>query len=225
MAKHGYFLFRYIPGESAAHRCPALVKLGALLALSVAAFFSPLRVTAGAIPVLFAAALLWGIPARESLADMRPLLYYALFLYATTFISTWLAAPAVPPAGVSSTPPQSRLLRAVLVTVFDPPESMVAVLVRLSAMLQVSSLLFRTTTTVALKRAIAAVCPPLAVPLALFLGFIPALFEQWARLDRACAARGCRGVGKLAVILPALLSLAFYQADLRAKALAARELP
>jgi biotin transport system permease protein len=96
--------------------------------------------------------------------------------------------------------------------------------VRLLVLLQLSSLLFRTTTLVALKSAIARICPPLAVPLALFLGFIPALFELWGRLDLSWRARGGkRGIKKLFVLLPALLSLAFFHADIKSRALAARE--
>jgi biotin transport system permease protein len=212
----GGSLFSYSPGHSLLHRAPALVKVAALLALSVAAFFAPPEATAAATPLLLGAALLCGIPLKAALSDLKPALYYAFFLYATAVAAPVMGAVTAAVTGNAGAPFSAALL---------PPAATVAVMVRLAALLQVSSLLFRTTTTVALKNAIAAVCPPLAVPLALFLGFIPALFQEWTRLDRAFRARGGAPRSKAQVLLPALMALAFYQADQKARALAAREGP
>jgi biotin transport system permease protein len=202
-------LLQYRPGRSVLHCLPALLKVALLFAASIGAFFLPPQAAALTIPLLFAAALFCGISPRDALGDLRPALYYAWFLYVTAVLAAWWVLP-------------NRA--AVNAGIFVPPLVTVTVAVRLLVLLQLSSLLFRTTTLVALKSAIARICPPLAVPLSLFLGFIPALFELWGRLDLSWRARGGKkGIKKLFVLLPALLSLAFYHADLKARALAARE--
>lgn len=202
-------LLQYRPGRSVLHRAPALLKVALLFAASIGAFFLPPLACALGIPLLFAAALLSGIPPKDTMGDLRPALYYAWFLYVTAVLAAWWVLP-------------NRA--AIRVDIFVPPLATVTVAVRLLVLLQLSSLLFRTTTLVALKSAIARICQPLATPLALFLGFIPALFELWGRLDLSWRARGgTKGIKKLFVLLPALISLAFFHADLKARALAARE--
>jgi biotin transport system permease protein len=186
-----------------------LLKVALLFAASIGAFFLPPLPCVPAIPLLFAAALLCGIRPRDALGDLRPALYYGFFLYVTAVLAAWWVLP------------DRAAIRA---GIFVPPLHTVTVGVRLLVLLQLSSLLFRTTTLVALTSAIARVCPSLAIPLALFLGFIPALFELWGRLDLSWRARGGKkGIKKLFVLLPALISLAFFHADLKARALAARE--
>jgi energy-coupling factor transporter transmembrane protein EcfT len=208
-------LLQYRPGRSILHRAPALLKVALLFAASIGAFFLPPQVCALAIPLLFAAALLCGIHPKDALGDLRPALYYAWFLYVTAILAAWWVLPNR--AAVTSG-------YYVPLSIFVPPLTTITVAVRLLVLLQLSSLLFRTTTLVALKSAIARICPPLAIPLALFLGFIPALFELWRRLDLSWRARGGKkSLKKLFALLPALISLAFFHADLKARALAARE--
>jgi biotin transport system permease protein/energy-coupling factor transport system permease protein len=200
-------LFQYRPGRSVLHRAPALLKVALLLGLSVAVFAAPAGVTGAAVPLLVLLGCGCGLSLRDIVKDARLGVWYGAFLYATAVASLWWGAPG-------------RVFTAGLLV---PPPHVLQVALRLVVMLLLSSLLFRTTSTVALKGAIGNVCPPLAIPMALFLGFIPALFEEWGRLERGWRARGGgKGVRKWFVLLPALLSLAFYQADLKARALQAR---
>jgi energy-coupling factor transporter transmembrane protein EcfT len=74
-------------------------------------------------------------------------------------------------------------------------------------MLQVSALLFRTTTSIEMKygietieRAARSVLhvsqePRFAPSVALFIGFIPEVFELWQKLDMAWRARGGKSAG------------------------------
>jgi energy-coupling factor transporter transmembrane protein EcfT len=110
--------------------------------------------------------------------------------------------------------------------------------------MQLSALLFRTTTSIETKEAISALetgiraavkrlpfansistRPKFGTVIALTINFIPALFEIWDKLNRAYKARGGRrGMKKVRVLLVALFALSFHYAEKKARALAAREL-
>jgi energy-coupling factor transporter transmembrane protein EcfT len=223
------YLFCYLAGRSPLHRMNAAVKLALLFAASLAACFLPLSVAAACALPAGMCARACGLPFRVQLRDLRPLLFYGEFLYASAVLSKVLALPE----------PFAQASAAALV----PTKATLAALARLLLLLQLSSLLFRTTTRLALREGIAAAetavraalarLPGIsravsrdarfAQTLALFLGFIPALFEQWSRLELAWRARGGKnGVVKTRTLLLSLLSLGFYAAAQKAKALAAR---
>jgi energy-coupling factor transporter transmembrane protein EcfT len=224
MALNAGSLVRYKFGKSALHKAPAWAKLVALCALSLVIFLAPRLGIAVGIVIAAYFAWLTGFSFREQARDLRPLLFYATFLYISALVSNLVSAVPLP---------------ALLL----PSEVTLTTLLRLTLLFQLSTLFFRTTTLIALKEAIALIedtlraglsCIPLvkrlvsrearfARILSLFLGFIPAVFEQWAAIDLAWRARsGKDGVKKALVLLPLLLSRNFYDAAKKARALAAR---
>ena len=84
-AKHS--LFRYKAGNSALHRLPAWIKILIVPALNLIFFFLPVPVIAGCIFLQCIAARAAGFSFKEQLEDMRPLLYYAVLLYCTQFLT------------------------------------------------------------------------------------------------------------------------------------------
>ncbi|MDR1288161.1 MAG: energy-coupling factor transporter transmembrane protein EcfT [Treponema sp.] len=117
-------------------------------------------------------------------------------------------------------------------------------IVRLFLVMQLSALLFRTTTSIEIKEAVCAgetgiragirrlpfaktISPKakLGTSAALMMNFVPALFELWSKLNRAYRARGGkRGLKQFRVLFVALIALSFHYAQEKARALAAREI-
>jgi energy-coupling factor transporter transmembrane protein EcfT len=109
--------------------------------------------------------------------------------------------------------------------------------------MQLSALLFRTTTSIEIKETLCAIETGIRAVLrklpfgqriapdvklgkqaALMISFIPALFELWEKLNRAYRARGGKGgFTKYRILLIALIALSFHHAAEKAKAFAARE--
>jgi energy-coupling factor transporter transmembrane protein EcfT len=226
-------VFRYRKGNSIFHRIPAPVKCIALLCASASVMVLPASAVCAGIAAMIIPACIAGFTAREQLADIRPALMYMGFLYALTLTVNLFSA------GIAAAPrPWTEI------AVFHP-----AYLVyggRLVLIMQLSALLFRTTTSIEIKATLCraetgirrlikkapfarniSLDARLGKSAALMMSFIPVLFELWEKLNRAYRARsgGRAGLGmqKAHVLLAALVSLAFHHAAEKARALAARE--
>jgi energy-coupling factor transporter transmembrane protein EcfT len=219
-------IFRYKPGKSLLHKASAWLKLLLLFPLSVGTLYIPLSVSGALIGCMCVCAFLCGFSVREQFADLRAARYYAVFLYVLAVLTNWAVARAFTP----------HLL--------IPGIDWLTGSVHLVLMLQISGLLFRTTTSLALKDGIDTIERVLrsglrrvpvagkyispgtrfAKSVALFIGFIPAVFELWQKVERAWIARGGgNGIKKIKVLTPSLISLGFYAAAAKSRALAARE--
>jgi energy-coupling factor transporter transmembrane protein EcfT len=219
-------IFRYKPGKSLLHHAPAWIKLVLLFPLSAITLYIPLSVSGTLVACMCVCAFLCEFSAREQLADLRAAWYYAVFLYILAVLTNWAVARSFTP----------QLL--------IPGIDWFTGSVHLVLMLLISGLLFRTTTSLALKDGIDTIERILrgglrripiagkyispdarfAKSIALFIGFIPAVFELWQKIERAWIARGGgNGIKKLKVLAPTLISLSFYAATAKARALAARE--
>jgi biotin transport system permease protein/energy-coupling factor transport system permease protein len=219
-------IFRYKPGKSLVHKAPAWIKLVLLFPLSAVTLYIPLAVSGALVASMCVCAFLCGFSAREQHADLRAAWYYAVFLYVLAVLTNWTVAPSWTP----------RLL--------VPGIDWLTGSVHLILMLQISGLLFRTTTSLALKDGIDAIERVLrggfrrlpfagkhispdsrfAKNIALFIGFIPAVFGLWQKIERAWIVRsGGNGIKKIKVLAPSLISLSFYAAAAKARALAARK--
>ena len=230
--KERAIVFRYRKGNSILHRIPALIKLLVLIALAVNIMFLPLYAVCAGIILLVIPALLCGFSVRDQLADIKPALFYAFFLY---LISVFTKLSSIGFTIVSS---------GDLITVLHPNYEYGLYILRLILVMQLSALLFRTTTSIEIKEAICGVeivirralsALPFAKNIsltakfgtsaALMINFIPALFELWEKLNRAYRARGgAGGLKKIRVLLVALIALSFHYAEKKSRALLAREL-
>jgi biotin transport system permease protein/energy-coupling factor transport system permease protein len=214
-------LFQYRGGRSILHRIPVLPKLAMVLSLSLMVMFLPFYAVCVAVPVSAVLACVCGFSFREQFADVKPVLFYAVFLF---MVSIFSGLPSLD------------------FSVFKPEYFLY--ILRLLLVMQLSSLFFRTTPSTGIKSAICGLEAgirriikklPLAknisteaefgTSLALTVSFIPELFGLWDRLNRAYKARnGGRGVKKIHVLLIALFSLSFSYAEKKARALAARNI-
>jgi biotin transport system permease protein/energy-coupling factor transport system permease protein len=230
--KDSVTVFQYKKGRGFLYRIPALPKLAMLLSLTVIIMFLPLYATCGGIIILVIPAFLCGFTLREQFTDIRPAVFYAFFLYLPGIFT------ALPSLNVTA------LTAGDLLTVFYPDYDYARYVLRLLLVMQLSALLFRTTTSIETKEAICTVetairgtvkklpfartvstRPKFGTSIALTINFMPALFELWDKLNRAYRARGGkRGIKRARVLLVALFALSFHYAEKKARALAAREL-
>ncbi|MDR1468055.1 MAG: energy-coupling factor transporter transmembrane protein EcfT [Spirochaetaceae bacterium] len=235
-------IFRYKRGRSVCHRLPAPVKFALMLCAALIVMFLPLAAVCSGIALMAVFACACGFTPKEQGADIRPALYYAAFLFMLNSAANLFALFASD-ATVARVP-------ANIADIVVPNAEYILYAARLVLVMQLSALLFRTTTSIEIKKTLCAAeirvralirkCPfaknlspdvRWGKSAALMISFIPALFELWERLNRAYRARsGGRNRGgpvgslkKYRILLVALIALSFHHASQKAQALAARE--
>jgi biotin transport system permease protein/energy-coupling factor transport system permease protein len=216
-------VFKYKTIRGPLHRLPALLNLFRLLPLSVFSLSLPSSGLAAGIAAAAATAFLCGFTLREQLTDLKPAAFYAALMYGLSVFSTLLE---------NTETRQSAALAAALM----PRQEFLLVSLRLALVVQLSSLLFRSTSSIELRDALAAIERFIRVKvfhlplqykfsgiLSLFLCFIPAVFETWTAVNLAWKARaGKSGSRKIKTLVFILITLSLEKAALKAKALAAR---
>ncbi|MDR2370661.1 MAG: hypothetical protein LBD71_04205, partial [Treponema sp.] len=167
--------FAYRKGNTILHRCPALVKIAALLVLSVFAFSSIPGLAAAAfviVPASFCARL----RLRDLLRGSRPLLLLAFFLV----LYKSLDFKGFNTAGF-----------------LDGFRQALCILVSFAA----ASLVFSATTMAEIRSSLGK--GALSLGISLMLGFIPRFFAVWEEADLAWRARGGKnGLSRLVFLVP-----------------------
>lgn len=201
--------YQYQAGTGILHRIPSWIKLISLFICSFATLYVPVLVCIPLFFIICLCAKKCGIAIRIILKDLIPVLYYAMLLYITSVIS---------------------------LKTFIPQSKDLYFCIRISLMLQLASILFRTTTSIELKDGITLIekkiriffhlspKATIAQSFSFFLLFLPQTFLIWDAICRAWKARGGKNnVKKIVVLLPILISLNMHKAWQTAKAIAARE--
>ena len=199
-------MFKYKTIKGPLHKIPALIKLISLLPLSVFCItLMSLWLCAG-ISFFILIAFLCRITLSEQLTDLKPVFFYAILMYILSVLSN--LTEIQPP---SFTPDSSLLI------IFLPGKEYLQITLRLVLIVQLSALLFRTTSPLEIREAVR-----LNI-ITLFLIFIPEIFNTWTNINLAWKARGGRqGFVKIKTLLFVLISLSFEKAAIKAKALEAR---
>jgi biotin transport system permease protein/energy-coupling factor transport system permease protein len=177
------------------------------------------------------AAFLCGFTLREQLTDFKPSVFYSSLMYGLSVFSTLLE-------NWGSMPLQDLALAALI-----PRADFLCAALSLALVVQLSALLFRTTSSVEIREALVTLerrirlilnrlpllgkiispQPRFLQNISLFLSFIPEIFESWASIDLAWKARGGKqGMAKIKTLVFVLITLSFEKASVKAKALAAR---
>jgi len=138
-------VFQYKRGRSFLHRIPALPKLAALLSLTITIMFLPAYAICVSIGIMAGIAFLCGFTIREQFTDIRPALLYAVFLYLISMVSVLLSL-----GGTAFTYSHLKML-------LYPNYDYLRYVLRLFLIMQLSALLFRTTTSIETKEAICAI--------------------------------------------------------------------
>jgi energy-coupling factor transporter transmembrane protein EcfT len=220
--------FQYQRKKSLLYRLPPGAKLAALFAAVLVIMMLPVQALAFFAAAAVLLPLLSGWTADEFAADARPALFYTLPLYTAGLVNALLSLPALPAFDIRLFLPDITTLRSAF---------------RHLSVSLFAALVFRSTTSIEIKETLCGVElklralikkharglrldaaeAPLATALALTLSFISETAARWNSLKRAWRARGGRGgFQKMRVLLFSLLTLSFYAAAQKAKALSAR---
>ena len=145
----------------------------------------------------------------EQITDLKPALYYGLLMYALSIFSNifdnW------------------QEISSPLLTIILPNIDFLRITLRLILVIQLSALLFRTTTSMEIRESLCRVNKGLGNAISLFLSFIPQIFENWSIINKAWKARGGKnGMNKIRTTVFVLISLSMEKAAIKAKALEAR---
>jgi biotin transport system permease protein len=223
--------FAFRRGASPLHRCPAAVKLLALIGLSCAAYHSVFGLAAAAL-LLSVCAVRAGIPPWQLLKGSRPLAVLSLCVIALRTFE-----PGAP--GIRT--PECIIWNRYIPDMHLPGVSAAgfgAGLLTAAQMLVVfaaAALLFAVTSMRELRRSLGAVEKRLtllvfkrpggrfSLSISLMLGFIPRFFELWDDMNAACESRsGKRGSRRLFVLIPLVTERMLQTAAETALALEAR---
>jgi biotin transport system permease protein/energy-coupling factor transport system permease protein len=232
-------VFRYKIVKGPLHKIPAMLKLFLLLPLSVFCMSLPsLWITAGIIFTMLAA-FCFRFTLNEQITDLKPAVYYAVLMYVlsvfSNIIENWHELILLfPSTGIPS---------AFIISVFIPHHDFLHIALRLVLIMQLSALLFRTTSAIELREGLILIEKTIrqffsylpflkkrislqchyAENLSLFLSFIPQIFSTWKNINLAWKARGGKqGLRNIIPIIFLLISLNMEKAAVKAKALTAR---
>jgi biotin transport system permease protein/energy-coupling factor transport system permease protein len=203
-----------------------------MLVSAISVMFLPLYAACAGIVLLMISACLCGFTAGEQFTNIKPVLFYAFFLYMIGVLTSLFSVFS------------SGLKPEYITEIFYVNYEYGLYIIRLFLIMQLSALLFCTTTSIEIKETICAVeiyirtlmqklpfaknisqKAKFGTAAALMINFIPALFELWNNLDRSYRARdGKKGLKKIKILFIALIALSFHYANRKAKALVAREL-
>jgi len=201
----GRSIFKYKTIKGLMHKIPALIKLVCFLPFSILCFYLPPLWLAVGIASIVIFAFICGITAGEQLIDFKPALLYAFLMFFLSMFSNIYDNI------------NSMSLSSLVISSLIPRFDFLQTILRLTLIVQLSALLFRTTSALEIREVIR-----LDV-LSLFICFIPEIFKTWTSVSLAWKSRkGKQGIYKIKTLVFVLISLSFEKAAVKAKALEAR---
>jgi len=197
-------VFKYKTIKGPLHKIPAIIKLLLLLPVSFFCMYLPSLWLGVGILFCVLIAFICGLSLQDQITDFKPVFFYALLMYALSVFSNLIDNFRLMPVNQ-------------FLTVLIPDLGYLRITLRLALIVQISALLFRTTSSLEIREVVR-----LEI-LSLFLSFIPEIFKIWTSVNMAWKARGGKeGFGKIKTLMFVLISLSFEKAALKANALAAR---
>jgi len=226
-------IFKYKTLKCPLHKWPPMLKLFLLLPLSIFCLALPsFRLCIGIITAVIIA-FLCRFTLREQLTDLKPAAIYAALMYAVSVFSNIFNYLNGEPFTVNCS----------LLFVLLPPSSFIRIALRLTLIIQLSALLFRTTSAIEIRECLNNIevfirrlfsktpflgkrishRPRFAENISVFIMFIPEIFSIWSSIDMAWKARcGKQNFKKIRMLVFALIAISFEKAALKAKAIEAR---
>jgi biotin transport system permease protein/energy-coupling factor transport system permease protein len=201
----GNSVFKYKTKKGLLHKVPAVIKLLLLLPLSLFCMtLPPLWLGVGIISAVLVS-FICGLSLHDQLTDFKPALYYAILMYGLSVFTSFID--------------NFRQPIEQLFTVLIPQYEYLRLSLRLALIVQISALLFRTTSSLEIREVIRSEI------ITLFLCFIPEIFKIWTSVNLAWKSRGGQeGFAKIKTVVFVLISLSFEKAAMKAKALEARSI-
>jgi len=199
----GNAVFKYKTKKGLLHKVPAVIKLLLLLPLSFLCMYLPSLWLGVGILFCVLIAFICGLSPQDQITDFKPVFFYAILMYALSVFSNIIE--------------NFRLMPNQFFTVLIPHLEYLRIILRLAFIVQISALLFRTTSSMEIREVVR------FEVISLFLSFIPEIFKIWNSVNLAWKARGGKeGLSKIKSLMFILISLSFEKAALKARALEAR---
>jgi len=226
-----YSLFSYKNGNSFLHKCKAWQKIVFIPILSILSFYLPIYFSVAVIIFQFCLAFYLKFSLREQVEDFKPVIYYAFLLFVMKILI--LLSSSFDFQGNSSD--FSNFSSSSVNLIFD--KDLIFMLVKLFCLMQMASIVFKTSTSLELREGIEAIeifvrkilhlkneCK-LTDVIALFINFIPLVSKNWQQSVRAWKARaGKKSIKMYFVLIPVLFSVGMKQAYNASRALSARKM-
>lgn len=223
----GAQFFRYRQGNSILHKMHPALKIVLMFAFAVAAFYVPLIPAFTLWGVLILSSILFlHFSVSEVISDLRPVIFYGFFLYVSSVIVNYVSLGA---GSLCAAVPDAM---PDWVLIFIPSDYYIALFIHLALSLEVSSVFYRTTSSVQFKNGFESIerfvtkkddCP-VSESLSLTITFIPRIASFWSKLNTAWISRGGRNsIRKIFHLVPALFSLSMKEGYRKAQAIQMRK--
>jgi len=207
-----YSLFSYKKGSSFLHRCPAWCKILFIPVINILFLCLPPLFSIVLIGLQIILAFSLHFTVKEQLTDLKPVIYYAMLLVFVQLV-TWLGMGA----GLEALKERFS---------WESERETVWLLVKIFAVMQSASLVFKTSTSLELREGVGKIFGQKSVitnAISMFLNFIPMVGKIWDQSKRAWIARGGKqGVKMYLVLLPVLFSVGMKKAYNAARAVSIR---
>lgn len=213
--------FSYKSGNSFLHKLPSWIKIIFIPILSIAVFQIPFGFALALLTLQTLVSFLLRFTLREQLADLRAVLYYAVFIFFAKIAGTLIAH-----------------FTSGTVILFNLEKETCYLLIKLLCIMQSASLIFKTSTSLQLREGLEfiefklrkffhiknAKYTPLAQTVSLFICFIPQISRNWNQAVLAWKSRGGKkSLKMIAVLLPVFISVGMKQAYNSARAISIRQ--
>lgn len=206
-----YSLFSYKKGNSFLHKCPAWCKILFIPLINILFLCLPSYFSVALVILQFVLACILKFSIREQLTDLKPVIYYMFLLFLFQIIS-WLINGAQDFKSYFS---------------WESEKETVLLLVKLFAVMQSASLVFKTSTSLEIRDGIGKIFGRNSVitnALSMFMNFLPMVSKIWSQSKRAWIARGGKkSIRMYMVLLPVLFSVGMKKAYNSARAITIRK--
>jgi len=203
-------IFSYKTIKGLLHKIPTVIKLLLLPPLSILCLYLPALWNLIGIIIFICAAFISGLSIQDQLTDFKPAALYIIILYLFSVISNIYDCFTLFSSDFLKHP-------GLLLSIFIPSIDYIRLTLRLILILQMSALVFRTTSSLEIRNAVRIDI------ISLFIGFIPDIFKTWSSIDIAWKARnGKNGIKKIMTLIFILITISFEKASVKSKALEER---
>lgn len=226
-----YSAFAYISGNSIIHKCPAWIKILFIPFLSILFFYLPPVFSVVLIFVQFTIAFLLKFSFSQQIKDLKPIIYYAiLLLFSKIIVLIATSSLVLQIKAFFQTSHSFYEICSLILT-----NETFIMLLKLFCILQSTSILFKTSTSIQIRRGFEKIEKTIrkilhlkqkntiSGALAMFLNFIPIVSKIWGELKISWKARMGRGGLKMYwTLLPVFFSVGMKKAWNSARAVQIR---
>lgn len=219
MKSSEYSLFSYKKGSSILHKCPAWAKILFIPIINILFLCLPPVFSIVLVCLQFVLACCLRFTLKEQFTDLKPVLFYAVIVFFMQILM-WLF-------GGNFLAEEGWLESLKTNFSWESEKETVLLLVKIFAVMQSASLVFKTSTSLEIRDGIGKLFGPTSLltnALFMFLNFIPMVSKIWEQSKKAWVARGGKENLKMYMtLLPVLFSVGMKKAYNTSKAILIRK--